>query len=118
MKPSSTEPSEEDKVKVKVRINLNGVFSVVSATLIEKSDEAPKEMEAGEADQRQNETVAAATEMETDQVKDPKEKDAAGSKRKTKQTDVPVVAESVLKAQGEISNLCSIEATLVTADRT
>lgn len=118
VKPTNPEASEEDKVKVKVRINLNGVFSVVSATLIEKSDEPPKEMEAGEADQRQRDSNGAPSEMETDQVKDPKEKEAAGTKRKTKQTEMPVLVESAAKVMAEVANLCSIEQAMAVADIT
>ncbi|XP_022701321.1 heat shock 70 kDa protein 4-like [Varroa jacobsoni] len=118
VKPTNPEPSEDDKVKVKVRINLHGVFSVVSATLIEKSDEPPKEMEAGETDQRQNDNTGAPTEMETDQLKDPKEKDAATTKRRTKQTEMPVGAPFATKAQAEVTNLYNIEQGMVVADIT
>ncbi|OQR72186.1 heat shock 70 kDa protein 4-like [Tropilaelaps mercedesae] len=116
VKPTNAEASEDDKVKVKVRVNLHGIFGVVSATLIEKSDEPPKEMEAGETDQRQSEPSGA--EMETDQVKDPKEKETTVAKRKTKQTEMSVVLESASKDQGELVNLCNAEIKMLTADRT
>ncbi|KAK5620398.1 Heat shock 70 kDa protein 4 [Crenichthys baileyi] len=55
---------ESSKVKVKVRVNIHGIFSVSSASLVEvqKSDEAEEPMETEQASDKDGETT-----MQTDQ---------------------------------------------------
>lgn len=53
-----TEAGEASKVKVKVRMNIHGVFFIKSASMIEKLPEAPEE--AMETDKTQNAESAPA----------------------------------------------------------
>lgn len=114
--PSSSEPSDEDKVKVKVRVNPNGIFSVVQATLFEKNEElAEGDATPGEAngDEVQGvEKVESQETMETDQ------KDKEGKKKpKSKQTDLLIDSRTGHLAQGELTNLFEREAKMILADR-
>lgn len=65
---------ESSKVKVKVRVNIHGIFSVSSASLVEvqKSDEAEEPMETEQAADKDGEQ----SKMQTDQDEQPTQGDA------------------------------------------
>lgn len=50
---------ESSKVKVKVRVNIHGIFSVSSASLVEvqKSDETEEPMETEQANDKEGEVL-------------------------------------------------------------
>ncbi|XP_034739456.1 heat shock 70 kDa protein 4b isoform X1 [Etheostoma cragini] len=60
---------ESSKVKVKVRVNIHGIFSVSSASLVEvqKSDETEEPMETEQANGKDEEVQPNTNKMQTDQ---------------------------------------------------
>lgn len=65
-----TPEGELSKVKVKVRINLNGILTIVSASLIEKRELTQQEKEEEEKQQQQQQQ----NNMDVDQQQDRKDK--------------------------------------------
>jgi heat shock protein 4 len=83
---------EKQKLKVKMRLNLNSLVSVESAQLVEEiEEEAEPEAEMKDAAAP---AEGAADGMETDakEGEEAKEEEKAPAKKKVKKTDVPVVS--------------------------
>jgi len=133
-----TAEGANQKVKVKVRINPNGVFGVATASLVEKhevEEEVPVEMEVDEKDKevkegekaevKEGEAKAEAKEgeekMETEEAKKEEKKDVKMEKRKkmvNKTVELPVTA----RVQGALSYerlqaATASEAAMAKADR-
>merc|ERR1712096_150392 len=106
-----TEEGGNQKVKVKVRVNPNGIFGVSSASLLEKhevEEEVPVEMEGDkkEEDNKESKPDEAAKEenkMETEEAKKEEKKEVKMEKRKkivNKTIDLPVSQ----RVQGQLSH--------------
>uniref|UniRef100_A0A8C3ATC1 Heat shock protein 4b n=1 Tax=Cyclopterus lumpus TaxID=8103 RepID=A0A8C3ATC1_CYCLU len=83
---------ESSKVKVKVRVNIHGIFSVSSASLVEvqKSDETEEPMETEQANDKDGETLSSK--MQTDQeeqlVQGDVQKEAEEKTRENEEMDI------------------------------
>ncbi|KAF7666457.1 hypothetical protein LDENG_00108770 [Lucifuga dentata] len=119
---------DSSKVKVKVRVNIHGIFSVSSASLIEKQKGEGEDMQIDSEPMVQNEGRAEdQTKMQLDQMdqsqgdqqnedtssnmKDgatgEKQDPAAGGSKpkvKVKSTDLPIVAKSIRQLDRDILN--------------
>uniref|UniRef100_A0AAQ4QPL7 Heat shock protein 4b n=1 Tax=Gasterosteus aculeatus aculeatus TaxID=481459 RepID=A0AAQ4QPL7_GASAC len=80
---------ESSKVKVKVRVNIHGIFSVSSASLVEvqKSDETEEPMETEHANEKEGETT---TEEGKGEKKSDQPPQAKKPKVKTKVVELPI----------------------------
>lgn len=67
-----TQEGEASKVNVKVRINLNGIFTVMSASLVEKHE--PTQQEKEEEEKQQQQQQQQPNNMDVDQQQDEKDK--------------------------------------------
>jgi len=142
----SVEPKEDgssQKVKVKVRVNLHGVFAVTSANLVETrevEEEVPMEVESKkeeaaaspekakeeaaaketEAKDKEAAPPAADAEMKEDEKKeDAQPKTQLKKKTVTKNVELPVVSKSVGALSREsLETLAAIEASLTNQDTT
>nr|XP_020446687.1 heat shock 70 kDa protein 4L isoform X2 [Monopterus albus] len=119
---------DSSKVKVKVRVNVHGIFSVSSASLIEKqkgegedmqTDSEPMVQNEGRAedqtkmqvdqegqsqgDQQSEDTGSSCKEVASGEKQDPA---AGGSKPKVKvkSTDLPIVANNIRQLDGDVLN--------------
>ena len=72
MKPNKE--GESSKVKVKVRINLNGILTIASASLVEKRE--PTQQEKEEEEQQQQQDGMNAEQAMPDQKSDKTDQDA------------------------------------------
>lgn len=68
----ATPEGESAKVKVKARINLNGIFTISSASLIEKRE--PTQQEKEEEDAQQQQQQQQQNNMDVDQQQEKKDK--------------------------------------------
>ncbi|XP_003738350.1 heat shock 70 kDa protein 4 [Galendromus occidentalis] len=119
VEPRNPEASPEDKVKVKIRVNLNGVFTVVSATLFEKGDESPEPMEEVK-DAPMNEGDSAAVNGASDAAPAPAEpeKKKAPSAKQTECKIESVTIDADLEGQGYVMKYLEEEKDMIVADRT
>jgi len=130
-----TEDGGNQKVKVKVRVNPNGIFGVSSASLLEKhevEEEVPVEMEVDKKEEEkkvednkdgkpEDEKKAEEGKMDTEEVKKEEKKDVKMEKRKkmvNKTIDLPVSQ----RVQGQLShekflNATQEETTMANQDR-
>ncbi|XP_017796871.1 PREDICTED: 97 kDa heat shock protein isoform X2 [Habropoda laboriosa] len=69
-----TQEGETSKIKVKVRVNLNGIFTVASASLVEKRELTQQEKEEEEKQQQQQQQQQQQNSMDVDQQPDKKDK--------------------------------------------
>lgn len=118
---------QSQKVKVKARININGIFSVVNATLSEKQevDEAePMEVSPPQADENQTQPEtpqnASTPENDAEANKNDSKNDKKERKKRAgvKTVDLPVKIELVgAFTNTELNNLIENECKMVSADR-
>ncbi|KAF3701218.1 Heat shock 70 kDa protein 4L Heat shock 70-related protein APG-1 Osmotic stress protein 94 [Channa argus] len=119
---------DSSKVKVKVRVNVHGIFSVSSASLIEKQKEEGEDMQIDSEPMVQNESRAEdQTKMQVDQdfqsqgdqqnednsysskegASGEKQDPAAGGnkpKPKVKSIDLPIVANNIRELDSDVLN--------------
>lgn len=119
------------KVKVKARININGIFSIVNATLSEKQEvgvEQPEPMDVspppsnenqGQQEQQQIGTTENETEKTENNEKNEKEDKKERKKRPgVKTVDLPVKIELVgAYNNNELNGLIENECKMVSSDR-
>jgi heat shock protein len=103
-----TEDGASQKVKVKARINLHGIFSISSATLLEKSE-------------LQDEPVPPSEPMETSekepQTTEPEEKKEEKKKSVTKTIDLRIDAVTHGYSTMDLNNYIEQEGKMVASDR-
>jgi len=139
----SVEPKEDgssQKVKVKVRVNLHGVFAVTSANLVETREveeevpmevEPPAKKEEGAAspekakEEADNKEEAAPPAQDSEMKEEDKKEEASAPKTQikkktvTKNIELPVVSKSVGALSREsLETLAAIEASLTNQDTT
>lgn len=117
VEPRNTEADPDDKVKVKIRVNLNGIFTVVSATLFEKPDEIVEPEETKDAPMNDGDPAAVNGAPEASVAEADKKKSAPSPK----QTECKVeskTTESDDAPQINIGHLSEDEKQMVVADRT
>lgn len=120
---------QSQKVKVKARINLNGVFSVVNATLSEKQEVDPNDVEPmdvspppsdeSQAQQTSPEAAAAAAAGENDGGESKGgEKKERKKRAAVKTVELPVQVELLgAYTAGELNSLVEDECKMVSTDR-
>uniref|UniRef100_A0A3Q0R6W2 Heat shock protein 4b n=1 Tax=Amphilophus citrinellus TaxID=61819 RepID=A0A3Q0R6W2_AMPCI len=100
---------ESSKVKVKVRVNIHGIFSVSSASLVEvqKSDETEEPMETEQANDKEGEVLW--TQTSTEESKSEKKSDqppqAKKPKVKTKVLELPIENNPQWQLANDMLNL-------------
>uniref|UniRef100_A0A8C9Z702 Heat shock protein family A (Hsp70) member 4 like n=1 Tax=Sander lucioperca TaxID=283035 RepID=A0A8C9Z702_SANLU len=94
---------DSSKVKVKVRVNVHGIFSVSSASLIEKQKGEGEDMQIDSEPMVQNEGKAEDQEGTSGEKQDPA---AGGSKPKVKvkSIDLPIVANNIRQLDCDVLN--------------
>ncbi|XP_015116865.1 97 kDa heat shock protein isoform X2 [Diachasma alloeum] len=127
-----TPEGEPSKVKIKVRLNLNGIFTVTSAVLVEKRELTQQELEEEEKQQQQQQQQQQAnnTEAEQDkpdqaaQAKEPPaqegdDKEDAKGKKKTpiRLVDLPIEVNTSSLPQHELDIALEKECKMVAEDR-
>uniref|UniRef100_A0A671WAZ0 Heat shock protein family A (Hsp70) member 4 like n=1 Tax=Sparus aurata TaxID=8175 RepID=A0A671WAZ0_SPAAU len=94
---------DSSKVKVKVRVNVHGIFSVSSASLIEKQKGEGEDMQIDSEPVVQNEGRAEDQEGAAGEKQDPA---AGGSKPKVKvkSIDLPIMANNIRQLDSDVLN--------------
>ncbi|XP_073339753.1 heat shock 70 kDa protein 4L isoform X5 [Pagrus major] len=94
---------DSSKVKVKVRVNVHGIFSVSSASLIEKQKGEGEDMQIDSEPMVQNEGRAEDQEGVAGEKQDPA---AGGSKPKVKvkSIDLPIMANNIRQLDSDVLN--------------
>uniref|UniRef100_A0A9J8CWE0 Heat shock protein 4b n=1 Tax=Cyprinus carpio carpio TaxID=630221 RepID=A0A9J8CWE0_CYPCA len=95
---------ESSKVKVKVRVNVHGIFSVSSASLVEvqKSEEEEESMDTEQSTEKDNETSAEEGKQEKKSDQPPQAKKA---KVKTKVLELPIENNPQWQLANDMLNL-------------
>uniref|UniRef100_A0AAQ5YUJ0 Heat shock protein 4 like n=1 Tax=Amphiprion ocellaris TaxID=80972 RepID=A0AAQ5YUJ0_AMPOC len=108
---------DSSKVKVKVRVNVHGIFSVSSASLIEKQKGEGEDMQIDSEPLVQNEGRAEEQEGASGEKQDPA---AGGSKPKVKvkSIDLPIVANNIRQLDSDVlSNFVEYERQMIIQDK-
>uniref|UniRef100_A0A669CJJ6 Heat shock protein family A (Hsp70) member 4 like n=1 Tax=Oreochromis niloticus TaxID=8128 RepID=A0A669CJJ6_ORENI len=108
---------DSSKVKVKVRVNIHGIFSVSSASLIEKQKGEGEDMQTDTEPVVQNESRAEEQEGAAGEKQDPA---AGGSKPKVKvkSIDLPIVINNIRQLDSDVlSNFVEYERQMIIQDK-
>uniref|UniRef100_A0A3P8UCI3 Heat shock protein family A (Hsp70) member 4 like n=1 Tax=Amphiprion percula TaxID=161767 RepID=A0A3P8UCI3_AMPPE len=108
---------DSSKVKVKVRVNVHGIFSVSSASLIEKQKGEGEDMQIDSEPLVQNEGRAEEQEGASGEKQDPA---AGGSKPKVKvkSIDLPIVANNIRQLDSDVlTNFVEYERQMIIQDK-
>uniref|UniRef100_A0A4W5RK01 Heat shock protein family A (Hsp70) member 4 like n=1 Tax=Hucho hucho TaxID=62062 RepID=A0A4W5RK01_9TELE len=114
---------DSSKVKVKVRINVHGIFSVSSASLIEKQkgegEDVQMDMEA--TVQNEGRPEDQVTEREGNGVPGEKQDPASGGSKpkvKVKSTDLPILANTIRQLdRGVLNDFVEYEGQMIVQDK-
>uniref|UniRef100_A0A8C1BW79 Heat shock protein 4b n=1 Tax=Cyprinus carpio carpio TaxID=630221 RepID=A0A8C1BW79_CYPCA len=102
---------ESSKVKVKVRVNVHGIFSVSSASLVEvqKSEEEEESMDTEQSTEKDNEVLLRDTTTSAEEGKQEKKSDqppqAKKAKVKTKVLELPIENNPQWQLANDMLNL-------------
>uniref|UniRef100_A0A669EBL8 Heat shock protein family A (Hsp70) member 4 like n=1 Tax=Oreochromis niloticus TaxID=8128 RepID=A0A669EBL8_ORENI len=109
---------DSSKVKVKVRVNIHGIFSVSSASLIEKQKGEGEDMQTDTEPVVQNESAPC---LEIQKAAGEKQDPAAGGSKpkvKVKSIDLPIVINNIRQLDSDVlSNFVEYERQMIIQDK-
>lgn len=110
-RPSSSDPSN---IKVKVKLDIHGIFSVEEAQLVEVLPEAPDSPATPMETEKAEKTEAESTEEKKDEKKEEKKEE---KKRKTRRTELTVNARAAGLTPKDLQTTLEEELRMAAADQ-
>eukprot|EP01114_Cavostelium_apophysatum_P008655 TRINITY_DN2129_c0_g2_i2.p1 TRINITY_DN2129_c0_g2~~TRINITY_DN2129_c0_g2_i2.p1 ORF type:complete len:821 (+),score=298.84 TRINITY_DN2129_c0_g2_i2:123-2585(+) len=126
--PSIPQKDAKSNIKVKVKLDINGIIQVESAQLVETLPENAETVEQSTADQKMDEAKPAdaateghktdeAAKTPEDAAKNAESKDGEPKKKKVKRTDLTIQSSTSSLSEKELNALAEEEGKMISSDR-